>query len=260
MAYVNKNSVEIWRGPSRIYGRRIVVIVSGYTTKPKDANDKTGNMIQTYILVQDSDPIRAVAEGLDVSICGGCVHRKNKKTGKRSCYVNLGQGPLSVWRAWMRGNIRAVSPMLASEMATGRAVRLGTYGDPAAVPAHVWRELLTYASKWTGYTHQAASPKFQDVLEWCQVSADLVDDAIAARRAGVGSFRVLVPGEEPQPWEEMCPSLQGVKCEDCGACSGFTGRHIVNPVHGIGARNFDPNRIRRRALSLPVLNPARAMA
>jgi hypothetical protein len=257
MAYVNKNSMEIWRGPSRIDGRPIVVILTGLLAS---ANRKTGAMLQTYILLQDIDPIRAVAEGLDVSICGGCIHRKNRKTGKRSCYVNLGKGPRGVFKSWAGGNIRAVGLDKVAELARGSMVRLGTYGDPAAVPAYVWRELLTLAAGWTGYTHQSASPKFRDVLEWCQVSADLVDDAIAARRAGIGSFRVLLPSEEPQPFETLCPSTSGVQCIDCGACSGFTGESIAIPVHGIGARNFDPNRIRRRALSLPVLNPARAMA
>ena len=33
-------------------------------------------------------------------------------------------------------------------------VRIGSYGDPAAVPTRVWAELVRYAKNWTGYTHQ----------------------------------------------------------------------------------------------------------
>lgn len=34
-------------------------------------------------------------------------------------------------------------------------VRIGSYGDPAAVPTRVWAELVRYAKNWTGYTHFA---------------------------------------------------------------------------------------------------------
>jgi hypothetical protein len=258
----NRNTVEIYRGPSRIDGAQIVVLLSGLKAKADNANRKTGAMLQTYILRADMDPTSAVMAGADASICGGCTHRRrfDSERGKdvRTCYVNLGHGPRSVHLSWSRGNIASVELASAAELARDRMVRLGTYGDPAAVPADIWRGLLAYASGWTGYTHQAASPKFRDVLEWCQVSADILADAESARAAGVGSFRVLAIGEDPAPFETLCPSLSGVQCIDCGACSGFAGESIAIPAHGPSARAFDPSRIQRRGLSLPVLNPARA--
>jgi hypothetical protein len=262
MIYSNKNTVQAWAGPSRIDGAPIVLLVCGL--KDDSVNDKTGAMIQTYVLRADMSPMDALKAGADVSICGGCVHRPKKvefgKIRGRSCYVNLGQGPRSIWMSWNSGNVEPVTPQEASRRIGGRPVRLGSYGDPAAVPASVWAELLEGVSSWTGYTHQAGSSKFRDILQWCQVSADILGDAQAAKDSGVGSFRVLAEGEQPAPWETLCPSLKGVQCSDCGACSGFSGANIAIPSHGIGAKNFKPSEIRRRAISLPVLNPSRVAA
>ena len=66
------NTVELWRGPSRIDGAPIVVLMSGLQ---KSDNGKTGNMVQTYILRADMEPTEALARGLDVSICGDCPHK-----------------------------------------------------------------------------------------------------------------------------------------------------------------------------------------
>ena len=45
----------------------------------------------------------ALKRGLDFLICGNCIHRGDGKGKKRTCYVNLGQGPRAVWEAWKRG-------------------------------------------------------------------------------------------------------------------------------------------------------------
>lgn len=255
------NSVEIWRGPSRIDGAEIVVIMSGLRGS---TNGKTGDMVQTYILRVDRDPVEIVARGLDASICGGCVHRRDPKTGKRSCYVNLGHGPLSVWRAWGRGNIPRVDLATVSELTTGRMVRLGSYGDPAAVPLEVWHAYTKNARGWTGYTHQARSPRLRDVLTYCQVSADSLGDAKAARAAGVGSFRVLRSGESPAPFEILCPaSAEAGKvatCDTCGICRGAGGESVAIHAHGSGAKHYTTRISVRRAISLPVINPGRALA
>jgi len=267
------NSVELWRGPSRIDGAPIVVIASGLKAS---ANSKTGDMVQTYILRADIEPTEALARGLDVSICGGCPKRptevmvSRRKNGRevigyrgRSCYVNVGQGPLSIWRAWARGKVPAVSSAEIGELVRGRMVRLGSYGDPAAAPLSVWRAYAATARGWTGYTHQWRNAKLRDVLELCQVSADSLADAESARAAGIGSFRVLAEGQEPAPFERGCPASEETgrvaTCADCGMCSGFDGESVAIRAHGIGAQYVTTERPRRR-VSLPVINPARALA
>ncbi len=244
---VKTNSAEIWRGASRIDGAPIMCIASGLKSS---ANRKTGAMVQTYILRRDVDPMAALKTGADVSICGGCIHRPGRFTGSgysdRSCYVNVGQGPLSVWRAWERGNVPAVSLDIVPGLVAGRMVRLGTYGDPAAIPLDVWDAYTASSKGWTGYTHQARNRKLRDVLKYCQVSADTPDDAAAARRAGLGSFRVLRAGENPLDFETICPASEEAgrvaTCETCGICRGVDGANVAIAAHGIGA----PVKIDRR--------------
>jgi hypothetical protein len=254
-AEFNRNGVVLYRGPSAIDGSPIIVIATGL--KASSANTKTGAMVQTWILAADVNPLEALRTGADVGICGGCIHRPTSFDGAtwkdRSCYVNVAQAPLNVWKTAGRGRY---SDQWDAESFRGRYVRLGSYGDPAAVPVSVWRTVLELATGWTGYTHQARNPKLRGVLEWCQVSADSEADAVAARAAGCGSFRVLAADEKPAEFETVCPASEeaGRKatCETCGMCSGRTGAAIAINAHGIGAASHRATN--RRPLSLPVLS------
>ena len=264
MSKFNKNGLVLWRGRSRIDGSHIVVIATGL--KNKSANGKTGVMVQTWILCADIDPIEALRTGKDVAICGGCMHRPSSFNGLkyflRSCYVNIAQAPLNIWKTWKRERYRVATSLDdVAEAMRGRKVRLGAYGDPAAVPVEVWQACTRYAEGWTGYTHQSRSKKLRDVLEFCQVSADTAGDARAAHVAGVGSFRVLRNGEVPEPFEMRCPASKEAgeltNCASCQACSGWNGANVVIDAHGIGKKAYNAAP-KRRSLSLPVINPARA--
>ena len=112
---------------------------------------------------------------------------------------------------------------------------------------------------WTGYTHQSGRKKLRDVLKYCQVSADSRGDALASKASGIGSFRVLAHGENALSFEMVCPASKEAgrvaTCATCKACSGLDGANVVINSHGIGAGHHAPSK--RRALTLPVLNPAR---
>ena len=146
----------IYDGNSLLDGKPIVVIAI-----PKSSNDKTGNMVQTFIICKDTDPITASRRGEDYSICGNCVHRGvpnfKKNSGgadKRSCYVML-LGVLSVYKAYKKGNYTlAQGHNDIAQLGADREVRLGTYGDTSAVPSYIWDSLLSKSSGRTGYTHQ----------------------------------------------------------------------------------------------------------
>jgi hypothetical protein len=93
----------LWEGLSPLDGSPIVCIAT-----LKSVNRKTGNMIQTFILRQDVNPVAALKSGDDLAICGNCYHRGSgfvdttKPRRKRSCYVNVGQAPNKVWDAYVR--------------------------------------------------------------------------------------------------------------------------------------------------------------
>jgi hypothetical protein len=238
------NGLVLWQGASLIDGAPIVVIATGL--QRKSSNVKTGGMVQTYILRADMEPTAAIKVGADASICGACPHRGDGTGKGRTCYVNVGQGPLAVWRAWKRGAYKAAplaySPSgipLLSEVGQGRIVRLGTYGDPAAVPAWVWQELTRDCVGHTGYTHQWRKCD-QSLCSLVMASADSVSDAAEAHAAGWRTFRVALPCDPVKlDGEARCPASaemgKRLTCEQCRACNGTaTGRRgsIVIQAHG----------------------------
>ena len=93
------NGLILWQGASRIDGAPIVAIVVGL--EDASTNSKTGAMLQTYIVRADIAPTDAIAIGADASICGDCTHRGDGTGKERTGYVNVGQGALAVYRAFL---------------------------------------------------------------------------------------------------------------------------------------------------------------
>ena len=237
------NGRIVYQGPSQLDGSPIVVIAIGFKSGSK--NSKTGDMIQTYILRSDMTPVEAIRSGDDAAICGDCKHRGTVADGKntgRTCYVNTGQGPTIVFKTWLAGGYPMFT--VGTDSAEGRVVRLGTYGDPAAVPVWVWTMLLRGAVGHTGYTHQWDKPGIiEDFKLLTMASADTVEEAQRAQSAGWRTFRVAMRGEEhgrrAQLREAVCPASEEagrvLQCHECLACGGkATGRHgsIVIQAHG----------------------------
>lgn len=221
----------LFEGPSALDGAPIVVVATGL--RSASANAKTGGMVQTYILRADVAPTDAIRTGADASICGDCPHRGDGTGAGRTCYVNVGQGPLAVFRAYQRG---AYAPVTDWDAFAGRAVRFGIYGDPAAVPVAVWARLASLARGRTGYTHQwRTRPELRD---YCMASVDTEAEAVEARAAGWRYFRVALPGAAARlESEAVCPASaeagKKLTCSACLACGGGSRRgSIVIQAHG----------------------------
>ena len=227
-----------YEGPSIIDGKPIVVIVNKITAASK--NGKTGDIVQSFIIRSDIDPMAALKSGDDESICGQCEHRPvlARESGKAPCYVNVGRSVLSVYNAYKRGRyVRANLETIALALA-GKALRIGTYGDPAAAPVAVWQRLTRYVSSHAGYSHQWESSHF-DHGAWAPLvmaSADSIDQAAKANLYGMRVFRVSV-GVDRQAGEVTCPaSAEGGKkatCADCMLCGGTSkkARDVVIADH-----------------------------
>ena len=252
------NGLILFEGPSELDGAPIVVVLTWHSQNektghkcgkdgPRACKDGAECMVQTWILRQDMSPVDAIKSRDDVSICGDCVHRGDPATGKgRSCYVNPGQAPRSVWEAYRRGNYARVSSADAAVLIAQneRAVRFGAYGDPAAVPLSVWMPIKAAAKLWTGYTHQwrnlGAAWRF-----FLMASADSESGRAEARAAGWRSFEVTATGAELVPGAIECLSdSKGLKCIDCGACAGTKDRDrpavdVFIRAHGSGAKHID---------------------
>ena len=230
---MNANGRIIYRGISRLDGRTpIVVVVTGLTGS--SANRKTGGMLQTWILADDGiEPHTAVKELKDGAICGDCPF-----SGGKGCYVTVFQAPLGVYRAVQRGSYSHASPSEIPYLANGRPVRIGSYGDPAAVPTRVWRLLTGSASTWTGYTHQWRNPDNADLARFCMASVETPEDTARAHNAGWRTFRVAANTLCLPHVEVLCPASveagQRTTCDKCGLCKGSAriARSIVIVAHG----------------------------
>jgi hypothetical protein len=243
------NSLILYRGPSMLDGAPIVVVVSGL--RKKSDNSKTGNVLQTWIIRDDMSPIDALRSGDDVSICGLCPHR-GINGQERSCYVDIIKGgPTSIYRTLAKYE---TATDIAS-LGRNRVVRLGSYGDPAAVPLHIWHALVSECEAHTGYTHQWKTYADKPALAaLCMASCDNVVQALEAIAMGFRPFRVRRESDPVMPREVVCPASKeaGYKttCSLCRACGGTSAKAkapIVIAAHGSGKKHFE----RSEKLSAP---------
>jgi hypothetical protein len=237
------NGAVIYHGPSMLDGMPIVAIATGLAGK--SANAKTGAMVQVWILRADIAPQAAAHSGADASICGNCPHRGDVVDGRnvgRTCYVTLFQAPRSVFASWQRGIYPAADDL--AQLGAGRMIRLGAYGDPAAVPLHIWEALTQRCAGFTGYTHQWA--RFPELAPYCMASCDSNDDRAAAKLLGFRTFRVRAAADPLQPREVICPASaeagKRTSCAECKACGGTSAKakaDIAIVAHGVGAKQFE---------------------
>jgi hypothetical protein len=233
----------IYRGPSLLDGSPIVVIAT-YS----DRNRKTGTMVQTYIIRADMDPVTANRTGADEAICGTCplrgianLTKAKGQADKRPCYVTLIHGPSLVYRSMLRGVYPdATDPDAATAIGWGRMVRIGTYGDPAAVPMHVWDALTMRAKGWTAYTHQWLH--HFDALTYAMASVESLTAAKYVWARNGRTFRIIRDVAEIDPAREvLCPASaeagKRTTCADCRLCAGQATRSpksVAIVAHGNG--------------------------
>jgi len=145
MSYFNPNSAVFYHGPSLLDSDIWVYGIVSAIKRPS-GNGKTGHMLQTWILRDDIHPAEAHYSGNNKAACGNCPFSGT------ACYVNWVYAPSEVWKSMKNGNIRS----LADQKLPPVPVRIGSAGDPLAIPFEAWKPLFEHADKYgfTGYTHQ----------------------------------------------------------------------------------------------------------
>ena len=221
----------LYEGPSILDGKPIVVIATLSTS-----NRKTGPMIQTWIIRSDIDPVSASKKGEDSSICGNCPHRHNSGG---ACYVNIGQAPLAIYKAYKRGLYPQIDYVADNIHFLGRMVRLGAYGDPSAMPYEVAEKVTSMGRGHTGYVHQIRHKNFDKrFLNLCMVSEDTPKQALKYQSMGAKTFSVAMDGDMMFDSEIECLSeSEGLQCDACGLCNGQK-QSIAITVHGSRASKF----------------------
>lgn len=230
-------SVIVWTGKSELNGADISLVIV-YPKKAKKAgNRKTGNICQTYIVPAGEHVVDAIHHGRDVSVCGHCPHRGDGTGKGRTCYVPLATGLNVVSKSLINDKYLHATPEGAARGVVGKQLRMGTYGDPAAVPASVWAVLTAAATRVLGYTHQWKQPQFAYLRQWCMASADTESDVAVANAAGWRTFRVAQVGSPTLSGEVVCPASkeagEKVQCDRCGLCQGskIRAKNIVIVRH-----------------------------
>lgn len=210
--------IVFYEGPSLLDGSLIVGIATFSTS-----NKKTGQMIGTWILRQDKSPTAIIYGGEDASICGDCKHR-GVAGRQRSCYVTVHQAPLGIWKAYKRGRYDIMLPGDIPTWSKDKLVRMGSYGDPAAIPTAVWEQILFSSKGYTGYTH---AWKYCDpaLKNFCMASVDSEAEYLEAKLMGWRTFRVRQSTDILLPGEFQCPASieesNRLDCASCLACSGL---------------------------------------
>lgn len=230
----------LWEGPSPLDGAPIVAI-SVWST----ANRKTGACAQVYILCADRSPVDAIRTGHDKCVCGHCPMRSILGYAGRGCYVQVGNGPLSAYRAYAAGKYKRIEPSSFE----GTTVRWGAYGDPAMLPEHVVSSVNAYARKRLGYTHQWRLPFAAWTRGVFMASVETPAQEAKARALGWGTFRAGASDGSDIGETLVCANERtGITCADCGACDGRPVA-IVIPAHGWGSNSVPANRLLRAKAS-----------
>jgi hypothetical protein len=240
--YRHLESAIVYRGPS-MFDRDspIVAILTGI--QGGSDNSKTGakgrQLAQVYIIRADRDPLTAIRTGMDYAICQHCGLRGDHGKG-RGCYVTIKNAPQSIYRAYARGSYAQLTPADAARLLRMHRVNLrqGAYGDPAALPIGVIRE-LAQGVRWTGYTH--AWTTHPELRPYLMASVDSAPEARTAAGMGWRYFRTRTPDMPVLPGESMCPASAEMQhrssCAQCLLCDGAYGaddrrRNITIQVHG----------------------------
>lgn len=232
-------AVVVYRGPSAINHEPIVAILTGLASPSR--NPKTGPMAQLWILPADEAPHLAVKTGGDVSVCGDCPMRPSVAKRGQACYVATYQAPRSVWASRRDMPVDLDTAIAAIR---GKALRLGAYGDPAAIPetSGVIQALCASASMHTGYTHQWRKSYASWLRGYVMASLDAGTterELSACHAMGWRSFRAEVSAD-CYAGEIVCPATTAseAQCIDCGLCDGWRGadnakqpKSIVIAIH-----------------------------
>lgn len=213
----------LYQGKSHIGEGNVVCIAT-----LKCRNGKTGNMVQVWIVPDGTlSPLEAVQNNANAAACGTCPLQGvniNGKTEGRVCYVNLGQAPAAVWKAYQAGKYPVYSRRTHEHFLKGRSIRIGAYGDPAALPVRLVKYLANVGSGWTGYSHQLfwleerrASALASVLMASCHTPAMHKE----ARRRGWRSFVAIAEGQAAPDNAVECPNYtRGVTCQKCQLCQG----------------------------------------
>lgn len=227
--------VVLYRGLSP-WNKEPYAVVATFESK----NDKTGNMVQIWILRENATPVADRKEAIDHAksqsgpnganhtVCGGCPFII------AGCYVSWENAPTAIHTALANDRYPTYEPAVHDHWFMGRELRFGAAGDPCLIPVDLCDHLVGVsclgngpgAGQWTGYTQQWRRPEFQCFRHLFMASVHSKAQRDLAWSLGWRTFRDCesLDAEPIDRGEFGCPaSKEGgmrLQCIDCCACNG----------------------------------------
>jgi hypothetical protein len=174
------------------------------------SNRKTGNMVQIWFLLENVNPVDAVKRGIDAStICRECPFAAGG-----GCYVNVGQAPLAIWKAYHRGAYGDLIPAHYSNAFAGRKIRFGAYGNPTLLPLAMVKAIASVSSGWTGYFHDwKSNPLAHGYSAFFMASTETENSLKLASALGFRTFHVSPV--KPAESLECLSETRNLECSQC---------------------------------------------
>ena len=194
-------------------GREPYVVIATLKTD----NRKTGNMVQIWFLLEGINPVEAVTRGIDAeTVCRGCPFAAGN-----GCYVNVGQAPLGIWKAFHRGSYPELFPAGYAGVFSGRKIRFGAYGNPSLMPLSMVKAIAKESAGWTGYFHDwRENPLASGYAAYFMASTETESSHRLASALGFRTFHVSP--EKPDGMMECLSDSKGLQCADCKLCAGLS--------------------------------------
>jgi len=158
-----------------------------------------------------------VSSGLDAeTICKSCPFASGN-----GCYVNVGQAPTSIWRAYHRNAYPTAYPKDYPALFAGRKVRFGAYGNPTLLPLAIVKAIASASEGWTGYFHDwRTNPLAHGYSQYFMASTETASSYKLATALGFRTFHVSPT--KPAAAIECLSDSHGMACSQCKLCSGLT--------------------------------------
>ena len=184
------------------------------------SNEKTGSMIQIWIMLTDIHPVEVVRSGLDaVTICQGCPFASGN-----GCYVNMAFAPTNIFKTYKAGKYEKLFPKDYSTVFAGKTVRFGAYGNPTLMPFSIAKAIAKASKGWTGYFHNWAQMTVVEARQWNELfmaSTETQNSYNLAKQLNLRVFHVS-PTKPVLNTMECVNSTKQIECRDCLLCAGMS--------------------------------------
>lgn len=194
-------------------------------------NDKTGNMIQSYLIDKERINEKRVygTHCEKCNIVDKCYVQHDKVSVRGALKKLIGNQNTSY-------HFVTLDQALTYLQISNKKLRMGSYGDPSALPLSDLEKIKkAVKGRMTSYTHFWREIPTQ-YRRYCMASVETPSDRLLAESLGYRCYVVTKDDEEVDTSLVICPNYtHNVTCDDCMLCDGAKDndkrKSITHPLH-----------------------------